>query len=118
MSPPGAPGTGPIEAVLFDFGGVITDSPFDAFQRYEHDHGLPDGFIRGVNAANHLDNAWARLERSELGFDAFCDAFEAEALAAEGASTHATCSPCSPDSSGPTWSRRFGAVASTSRPAF
>jgi putative hydrolase of the HAD superfamily len=68
--------------VLFDFGGVITDSPFDAFQRYERDHGLPDGFIRGVNATNHLDNAWARLERSELGFDAFCDAFEAEALAA------------------------------------
>ncbi len=84
MSLPGAPAPGTITAVLFDFGGVITDSPFDAFQRYEHDHGLPDGFIRGVNAANHLDNAWARLERSELGFDAFCDAFEAEALAAGG----------------------------------
>jgi putative hydrolase of the HAD superfamily len=64
--------------VLFDFGGVITDSPFDAFEHYERDHGLPSGFIRRVNATNHLDNAWARLERNELGFEAFCDAFEAE----------------------------------------
>jgi putative hydrolase of the HAD superfamily len=35
-----------------------------------------------VNATNHLDNAWARLERNELDFDAFCDAFEAETVAA------------------------------------
>jgi putative hydrolase of the HAD superfamily len=84
VSAPGAPPTGRIAAVLFDFGGVITDSPFDAFRRYEQDHGLPDGFIRGVNATNHLDNAWARLERNELDFDAFCEAFEAETLAAGG----------------------------------
>jgi putative hydrolase of the HAD superfamily len=84
VSAPGAPSTGRIAAVLFDFGGVITDSPFDAFRRYEQDHGLPDGFIRGVNATNHLDNAWARLERNELDFDAFCEAFEAETLAAGG----------------------------------
>ncbi len=37
-----------------------------------------------MNATNHLDNAWARLERNELGFDAFCDAFEAETVAAGG----------------------------------
>jgi putative hydrolase of the HAD superfamily len=73
-----------VAAVLFDFGGVITDSPFDAFARYERDHGLPEGLIRGVNSANHLDNAWARLERNELGFDDFCDAFEAETAAAGG----------------------------------
>jgi putative hydrolase of the HAD superfamily len=70
--------------VLFDFGGVITDSPFDAFERYERHHHLPPGFIRGVNSANHLDNAWARLERNEVGFDEFCDAFEAEARMAGG----------------------------------
>ncbi len=79
-----APAPRPIAAVLFDFGGVITDSPFDAFNRYERDHGLPEGFIRGVNATNHLDNAWARLERNELGFDAFCEAFETEARTAGG----------------------------------
>ncbi|HEY5023922.1 MAG TPA: HAD-IA family hydrolase [Acidimicrobiales bacterium] len=84
MSGPGASAPRPVAAVLFDFGGVITDSPFDAFARYERDHGLPEGFIRGVNSANHLDNAWARLERNELGFDDFCDAFEAETAAAGG----------------------------------
>jgi putative hydrolase of the HAD superfamily len=84
VSTPGAPEPRPIAAVLFDFGGVITDSPFDAFERYERDHGLPTGFIRGVNTTNHLDNAWARLERNELGFEEFCDAFEAEARLAGG----------------------------------
>jgi len=84
VSTPGVPGSPRISAVLFDFGGVITDSPFEAFERYERDHGLPSGFIRTVNVTNHLDNAWARLERNELGFEAFCDAFEAEAHAAGG----------------------------------
>jgi putative hydrolase of the HAD superfamily len=84
VSAPGASAPRPIKAVLFDFGGVITDSPFDAFERYERDHGLAAGFIRSVNATNHLDNAWARLERNELGFDAFCEAFEAETVAAGG----------------------------------
>ncbi len=74
----------PIEAVLFDFGGVITEGPFSAFARYEAAHGLAKDFIRSVNATNHDDNAWARLERNELGFDAFCDAFEAECRAAGG----------------------------------
>ena len=73
-----------VDAVLFDFGGVICDSPFEAFSRYEAQRGLEPGFIRSVNAANHHDNAWARLERNELGFDEFCDAFEAEASAAGG----------------------------------
>ncbi len=77
MSAAPAPASGRVEAVLFDMGGVIADSPFDAFERYEQAHGLPAGFIRTLNATNHLDNAWARLERSELDFDAFCDAYAA-----------------------------------------
>jgi putative hydrolase of the HAD superfamily len=84
VSTPEAPQPRRIAAVLFDFGGVITDSPFEAFERYELDHALPRGFIRRVNATNHLDNAWARLERNELGFEEFCAAFEAEALTAGG----------------------------------
>ena len=72
------------DAVLFDFGGVLAGSPFDAFARYEREHGLPEGFLRQVNATNHHDNAWARLERNELSFEDFCDAFEAEAAAAGG----------------------------------
>jgi putative hydrolase of the HAD superfamily len=71
-----------IRAVLFDFGGVILSSPFDAFARYEQDNGLPAGFIRGLNATDPDHNAWARLERGEVGFDEFCSLFEGEAAAA------------------------------------
>lgn len=66
-------------AVLWDFGGVILTSPFEAFARYEREQGLPPGFIRRVNATNPLDNAWARLERGELDREGFADQFEAEA---------------------------------------
>lgn len=69
---------GTVEAVLFDFGGVLIDSPLQAFSRYERERGLPDGFLRQVNATNHLDNAWARLERNEVSFDVFCDLFAKE----------------------------------------
>ncbi len=67
-----------IRAVLWDFGGVILSSPFDAFAHYEAERGLPDGFIRAVNATNPRDNAWARLERNELRADEFDVAFAAE----------------------------------------
>jgi putative hydrolase of the HAD superfamily len=70
-----------IRAVLFDFGGVVTTSPFDAFARLEVERGLPPGFIRGVNATDPDDNAWARLERSEIGLDDFAAAWAAEARA-------------------------------------
>lgn len=70
-----------IRAVLFDFGGVILSSPFDAFARYEQRAGLPDGFVRSVNATNPDHNAWARLERNECTVGEFVVAFEAEAEA-------------------------------------
>ena len=71
-----------IKAVLWDFGGVITTSPFEAFARYERENALPVDFIRGLNAANHHANAWAKFERSQVPFDEFCDLYEAESLAA------------------------------------
>lgn len=70
-----------IRAVLFDFGGVITSSPFEAFARYESERGLPSGFLRSVNARDHHTNAWARLERSELTPDQFDAAFADESAA-------------------------------------
>jgi len=73
-----------IRAALFDLGGVVFTSPFDAFARYESEHGLPDGFIRGLNTANPDTNAWARLERAEVSIDEFCELFEAEARAGGG----------------------------------
>jgi putative hydrolase of the HAD superfamily len=71
-----------IRAVLWDFGGVITESPFDAFRRYEAKHGLPRDFIRTVNTLTPDRNAWARFERSEISLDEFDRAFAAESQAA------------------------------------
>ena len=70
-----------IRAVLWDFGGVILSSPFEAFNRYETERGLPRDFIRGVNAVNPDGNAWALLERSEVGVGAFDAMFRAESTA-------------------------------------
>lgn len=71
-----------VEAVIWDFGGVLTDSPFDAFNRFERDNGLPTDFIRGVNAVNPTTNAWARFESNEIDLEAFDSAFAAESAAA------------------------------------
>ena len=70
-----------IEAVIFDFGGVFTSSPFEAFARYERERGLPENLIRRINTANHESNAWARFERAEIDIDAFDLEFAAEARA-------------------------------------
>ncbi len=72
----------PVRAVIFDFGGVILTSPFDAFSRYEADHGLPTGLLRRLNATDPDTNAWARLERNEVDLAGFAELFEAEAEAA------------------------------------
>ncbi|GAB3298694.1 HAD-IA family hydrolase [Epidermidibacterium keratini] len=67
-----------IKAVLWDFGGVILSSPFEAFREYERERGLPGDFIRTVNTNDPDANAWARLERSELNHDEFDAAFAEE----------------------------------------
>ena len=64
-----------LEAVLWDFGGVILSSPFEAFNHYEALHGLPKDFLRSVNATNPHTNAWARLERNEITAEQFDEAF-------------------------------------------
>lgn len=70
-----------IDAVLFDFGGVITTSPFEAFNRYENEVGVPPDTIRLINSTNPDDNAWAKMERSEVSLEEFARLFEAEAAA-------------------------------------
>lgn len=67
-----------IKAVLWDFGGVILSSPFEAFNRFETERGLPADFVRTVNTHDPDANAWARLERSELTHEEFDEAFAAE----------------------------------------
>ena len=66
-------------AVLWDFGGVILSSPFDAFNRYEAEAGLPKDFLRGLNSRNPDTNAWAKMERSEVSLQGFVDLFEEHA---------------------------------------
>ena len=67
------------KAIIWDFGGVITSSPFEAFNRYEEAQGLPENFIRTLNATNPDTNAWARFERSAISADEFDVAFRSEA---------------------------------------
>jgi len=67
-----------IEAVIWDFGGVLTTSPFEAFARFEKERGFPIDIIRNTNAANHLENAWAKFERAEVDVDTFDRLFAEE----------------------------------------
>lgn len=71
----------PIRAVLWDFGGVISTSPFDAFRRFEEERGLPRDFLRRVNSTNPHSNAWACFERGEIDATIFGERFCAEAKA-------------------------------------
>jgi putative hydrolase of the HAD superfamily len=69
-----------IEAVIWDFGGVLTTSPFAAFARFEAERGLPADIIRRTNAANPFENAWAKFERAEVDLETFDQLFAAESL--------------------------------------
>ena len=70
-----------VEAVIGDFGGVLTTLPFEAFARFEIERGLPADIIRRTNTNNHWENAWAKFERAELDLEAFDQLFAAESLA-------------------------------------
>jgi putative hydrolase of the HAD superfamily len=67
--------------IIFDFGGVITSSPFEAFNRMEAEQGLPHDLVRRINSANPDSNAWARFERAEVNAAEFDALFAAEASA-------------------------------------
>ncbi len=68
-------------AVIWDFGGVFTTSPFEAFNRFESAQGLPTDFIRTVNATNPDANAWALFERAEIDPATFDTRFLTESTA-------------------------------------
>jgi putative hydrolase of the HAD superfamily len=70
-----------VDAVIWDFGGVLTTSPFEAFARFEIERGLPTDIIRRTNARNHWENAWAKFERAEVDTEAFDQLFAVESLA-------------------------------------
>jgi len=69
-------------AVLCDLGGVVLDAPFGAFDAIEQAAGAARGAVREINARHPDDNAWARIERGEIGVDEFVELFTAEAAEA------------------------------------
>ncbi len=68
------------KAILWDFGGVVTSSPFEAFNEYESANGLPIDLIRTINSENPDSNAWAKFESSRVSVDEFDELFFQEAL--------------------------------------
>ena len=69
-------------AVIFDLGGVVFPSPFEAFDAHDRDAGFPDGTVRGIIRTSSETGAWAALERGELPLPDFHAQLETEALAA------------------------------------
>ena len=69
------------KAIIWDFGGVITSSPFEAFNEFEEANGLPKDIIRTINSENPDMNAWAQFESNSITIDQFDDLFLKEAKA-------------------------------------
>ena len=69
-----------IKTIIFDFGGVITNSPIEGFKKLEEKHGYDKGIITNINMNNPDNNAWARSERGEIEINTFLEEFEKEAL--------------------------------------
>ncbi len=67
-----------LKAILWDFGGVFTTSPFEAFAQFERERGLPENFIRSVNSRNIEANAWAQLESNKITREEFDELFRLE----------------------------------------
>jgi epoxide hydrolase-like predicted phosphatase len=58
------------DAVLFDFGGVFTPSPFGAFESVARELGVEPGVVLEIVFGPYeldTDHPWHRLERGELG---------------------------------------------------
>ena len=67
-----------VKAIFFDFGGVITDSPFEAFNQFERENKIPLDFIRKVNSINPNVNAWAQFEKNQINLEQFDQLFSLE----------------------------------------
>ncbi len=73
--------TSQIKAVIWDFGGVLTSSPFESFTQFETQNNLPKDFIRTVNSNNPDTNAWALFEQARIDEPTFDDLFAQESAA-------------------------------------
>jgi putative hydrolase of the HAD superfamily len=66
----------PRDAVIFDLGGVVLDSPLHAIARYEREAGIQAGFVNRVVVSTGPQGAWSRLERGELRVEEWVPEFE------------------------------------------
>ena len=69
---------GKLDAILWDFGGVFTTSPFENFNLLEERCGAPRDFIRTLNSVNPTTNAWARFESNQVSLEEFDELFAKE----------------------------------------
>jgi putative hydrolase of the HAD superfamily len=70
------------QCVIFDLGGVVFPSPFEAFDAYDRENGLAPGTVRALIKTSSETGAWAELERGELTMNDFYARVQAEAAAA------------------------------------
>ena len=68
-----------IQTIIFDFGGVITDSPIEGFKKLEKFYGISKGVISSIVMTNPDNNAWAKSERGEIDIQTFIEEFNLEA---------------------------------------
>ncbi len=68
-----------IKVVLWDFGGVLTESPIKKFQKFENDNNYILNTIVKINSYNKYKNAWAKLEKDEISIEKFAMLFKEEA---------------------------------------
>ena len=68
-----------IKTIIFDFGGVVTDSPIEGFKKLEQSYGISKGVISSIVMNNPDKNAWAKSERGEIGIETFISEFNKEA---------------------------------------
>ena len=72
-----------VEAVVFDYGGVLATSQWDAFADFERRHGLePGGLVPYFAVLHEGGPAWHAIETGELPWADFADAVVANAEAA------------------------------------
>ena len=97
----------PVTAILWDFGGVFTSSPFEAFNTLEERLGAPKDFIRQTNAINPESNAWAKFESNSVSLDEFDVLFAQESEARGHRILARTLSQCCRGPCARVWSRRL-----------
>ncbi len=68
-----------IKLILWDFGGVLTESPIKKFIEFEKENNLTPGTLVKINSHNKMNNAWAKLEKDLVNEKEFTELFLEEA---------------------------------------